>query len=263
MADKKPLVSIGIPVFNGERFIRESLDSLLAQDYANLEIIISDNASTDGTGDVCREYLHKEARICYYRNEINLGAVANFNRVLELSSGKYFMWASDHDLWEPGFVSRCVYVLETEADVVLVYSRTMLIDLEGIPLGLTPDQMDTRGMPPGRRFRHLLLNLTWCNMIYGVISLDVLRQTRRCTNVWGSDTALLADLSLRGSFAQLPEVLFYRRKNRPDEEPQTYKNRMLYAMDPMTAGERTKTPIEDLYHETHLILCNRQGGHKA
>ena len=100
MADSQPLVSIGMPVYNGERFIRQALDSLLAQDCENFELIISDNASADGTQEICLEYAAQDGRIRYYRNENNLGALANFNRVLGLAQGPYFMWAAHDDVWD-------------------------------------------------------------------------------------------------------------------------------------------------------------------
>jgi len=249
MADNKPLVSIGMPVYNGEKYIRQALDSLLAQDCANFELIISDNASKDGTAKICREYLTKDKRIRYYGNETNLGAVANFNRVFELSNAKYFMWAADHDLWHPTFISRCVSVMEEDCSVVLVYARTMLIDSRGCSLGLTSDQIDTRGLASVERYIQLIWNKRWGNMVYGVIRKEVLAETGRFRNIWGPDGALLAELALRGSFAQIDEPLFYRRVNRPHLEPEMHKKRVLYTLDPMTAAEKSQKSIEDLYRE--------------
>src|SRR5215467_531149 len=112
MTDGKQLVSIGLPAHNARKYIQQTLDSLLIQDYECFELIVSDNASTDGTWDVCQEYARRDKRISCYRNDINLGATKNFNRVLELSCGKYFMWAADHDRWHPSFISRCISILE-------------------------------------------------------------------------------------------------------------------------------------------------------
>lgn len=245
--NSRPLVSIGMPTYNGAEFIRQALDSLLAQDYDNFELIISDNASRDATPDICAECILKDNRIRYYRNETNLGAVWNFNRVFELSNGEYFMWAADHDLWDPCFLSRCVHVLESDDNVVLVYPLTMLVDSGGSSLELTQDQVDTRGMSPASSFKHLMLRLRTCSMVYGVMRREVLQQTGIFRNIWGSDNALLAELSLRGAIAQLPGVLFYRRRNRPDDVgPEAYKNRMLYALDPITAGEQSRKSIAQL-----------------
>ena len=249
MTDNKPLVSIGMPVYNGEKYIRQALDSLLGQDYGYFELIISDNASTDGTAGICQAYAARDKRIRYYRNETNLGAIKNFNRVFELSRGKYFMWAADHDMWHPTFISQCVSVIEQDRNVVLVYPRTMLIDPCECSLGLTPDQIDTRGLAPVDRYIQVIWYKRWANMVYGVIRREVLAGTSGFRNVWGTDGALLAELALRGSFAQIDEPLFYRRENRPRLEPEMDKKRVLYGLDPMTAAERSQKSIEDLYRE--------------
>ena len=246
MTDNKPLVSIGMPVYNGEKHIRQALDSLLAQDYGNFELIISDNASTDTTQEICHEYAMRDKRIRYYRNQQNMGNAWNFNRAFELYSGEYFMWAADHDLWHPTFISRCVAVMEEDRSVVLVYPRTMLIDSCGCSLGITPDQIDTRGLAPVKRYIRIIWGLGWCNMVYGVIRGEVLAETSGFRNVWGTDNALLAELALRGSFAQIGEPLFYRRESRPHLEPEMNKKRVLYDLDPTTAAERSQKSIEAL-----------------
>lgn len=154
------LVSIGMPVYNGEKYIRQALDSLLAQDYEYFELIISDNASTDRTAEICLDYVAKDKRVKYHRNETNLGALKNFNQVVNLSRGKYFLWAADHDLWHSTFISPCVSVLEQDSEIVLAYARTRLISIDGTDLGLTPDVIDTRGMPAFRRYLDIIWNLS-------------------------------------------------------------------------------------------------------
>ena len=254
------MVSIGMPVYNGERFIRQALDSLLAQDYENFELIISDNASTDQTQEISLEYVAKDKRIRYYRNQSNLGSVNNFNRVLDLSRSKYFMWAGDHDLWHPTLISRCISILETDLEVVLVYPRTMLIDTDGNNLGLTSDQIDTRGLSPLERFKYIVFKLGWCNMMYGVIRTEQLGHTGKVRNVWGTDNAMLAELSLLGSFAQIPDALFFRRKNRPDLPREMHKRRVLDTLDPITASERSKQSFDSLHRElgrVHLQIVSQ------
>jgi Glycosyltransferases involved in cell wall biogenesis len=158
MKNRKPLVSIGLPTYNGERFIRQSLDSLIEQDYENFELIISDNASTDKTPEICKEYVSKDPRIKYYRNERNLGAMANFKRVFELSSGEFFMFASDHDLWDKTFISRCVEVLTEDPSVVLCFSNNALIDQNGEILETISDEyLDNRNIDrPYLRFHKFI-----------------------------------------------------------------------------------------------------------
>jgi glycosyltransferase involved in cell wall biosynthesis len=108
----EPLVSIGVPVYNGERFVSRSLNAILAQTYKNYEVIISDNGSTDATNNICQEFAAKDSRIKLSRNETNQGAYANFMKVLKLSQGKYFAWAAADDQWAPEFLSSMVEQLE-------------------------------------------------------------------------------------------------------------------------------------------------------
>src|ERR1700726_3052082 len=126
-----PLVSIGIPVFNAQRYLREALDSLIAQDYENIELVISENASTDGTAAICREYAARDPRVRYERAEMNQGAVWNFNRVYSLARGTYFMWAAFDDLRAPSYVRRCVERLEAQPSAVLCCTDVRLIDEAG------------------------------------------------------------------------------------------------------------------------------------
>src|SRR3954453_7918568 len=118
----RPLVSIGMPVYNAERHRAEAIDSLLAAGWPDLEIIISDNASSDGTESICRQYAERDSRIAYHRTVENQGAVWNFNRVFELARGRYFMWAAHDDRREPRFVSTCMAALEARPDAVMCCS---------------------------------------------------------------------------------------------------------------------------------------------
>ena len=124
-----PLVSIGLPVFNGDRFLRESIDSLLAQSFSDFELVISDNASTDDTSAICEEYERADSRIRYVRNKTNIGGFRNHNKVFELSTGKYFAWASHDDIRLPKYIESCVEVLERSRETILCYTKTTIIDL--------------------------------------------------------------------------------------------------------------------------------------
>ena len=107
-----PKISIGMPVYNGEKYIREALDSLLAQTFTDFELIISDNASTDNTEKICREYMSIDNRISYFRQKKNLGALVNFKFVLEHAKSNLFMWAAYDDLWAPNFLLDANHLLE-------------------------------------------------------------------------------------------------------------------------------------------------------
>ncbi len=171
------------------------------------------------------------------------------------------MWAGDHDLWDPSYISRCTSVLEEDPTVVLAYSRTMLVDLEGDPIELLPDQIDTRGMISSERYVHLIRNLRWCNMVYGVIRRESLKQTSLLRNIFGPDHLLLAELALKGAFAQVPAPLFYRRQNRPDEnvdrDAEAWKLRVIEGLDPSANCNWRKVTVSDLYgalRNEHLRL---------
>jgi glycosyltransferase involved in cell wall biosynthesis len=140
------LVSIGMTVYSGERFLPEALNTLLAQTYENFELIISDSALTDKTEEICREYAARHARIRFHRNKTNLDAIKDFNRAFELSTGEYFMWAADHDVWELTFISRCVEVLEQDTLVVLYHPLTRWIETDDTRGEVIPPRHDRRGI---------------------------------------------------------------------------------------------------------------------
>ncbi|MBS0016773.1 MAG: glycosyltransferase family 2 protein, partial [Arthrospira sp. SH-MAG29] len=129
-----PRVSIGLPVYNGENFIQETLDCLLSQTFDDFELIICDNASTDRTEEICRDYAARDKRIRYYRHPENLGAAKNYNRTFELSTAEYFKWAAHDDLYAPEFLERCVEALDTHPSTVLCYPQEYWIDEQGNPL---------------------------------------------------------------------------------------------------------------------------------
>jgi glycosyltransferase involved in cell wall biosynthesis len=253
MADNKPRVSIGMPVYNGEEYIRQALDSLLAQDYGNFELVISDNASTDRTQEICHEYAMRDKRIRYYRNETNLGAVANFNRVFELSKGTYFMWAGAHDLHHPAFITRCLRPLVEDASIVLVYPRAVEIDAGGHELG---PRADALGAPLDGDASMRFCRMLWegrCTAIYGIIRAASLRRSRGIRNTPGPDRVLLGELSLIGSFTQVPDVLLYLRRTRPAVGPTEYMRIQARALYPNSA-KRFVTPYLHPFYRMYAFI---------
>ena len=209
-----PRVSIGMPVYNGERYLEGALESILSQDYADFELIISDNASADATESICRKAARADGRVRYYRNAENMGAAYNYNQAFELGSGEYFKWAAHDDLWEPSLLGRCVAVLsDAPDDVVLCYPKTILIDEGGARLGGYEDNMDIRVRSPHGRLRRVLKNLQMCNAVFGLMRRKALQSTRLIGRYMASDMVLLAELSLRGQFWEVPEQLFMRRRH--------------------------------------------------
>ncbi len=209
-----PRVSIGLPVYNGERYLTEALDSILSQTYTDFELVISDNASTDGTDGICREYASRDGRIGYHRSDINRGAAWNYNRVFELSQGEYFKWASHDDRCASTFLERCVTALDAAPEVVVSFPRTTLIDAEGGTIDMEEDDLPLDSPDVATRFAACLNPMKLChNVIFGLIRRDILAGTPLIGAYLASDRSLVAELSLYGPFEELPERLFFRRKH--------------------------------------------------
>jgi len=206
-----PRLSIGLPVYNGERFLRFTLDSILGQTYRDFELIISDNASTDSTMLICQDYATRDSRVRYYRNLENIGAAENFNRVFSLARGKYFKWAAADDLISPTFLENCIAVLDQDPGVILSYSKVNRIDSSG-ELGGTYDYpMRVCDPAPHIRFSDLILINHFCVAVFGVVRRKILAETPLIAKYVGSDRVLLAELGLRGRLHEIPEYLFHRR----------------------------------------------------
>jgi len=213
-SDAAPLVSIGLPVYNGGELLRRALDSLLAQNYANFELIISDNASTDGTWDILQEYAARDPRIRLYRNAHNKGSTYNFNRVYELATGEYFMWAAHDDVWEPGFVSLCVQHLLAHPDAAVCYA--------GQPA--TPFRRDP-ALDHAEAWRRALSLLdTWpapAVAVYGLFRRAALRPALPLLDVEGPDAIILMHMALAGPIVILPQALHHYTR-----APRTIKVRL-------------------------------------
>ena len=221
-------LSIGLPVYNGERFLAQALDCLLVQTFQDFEIIISDNASTDRTSDISRDYARADRRVRYIRNPRNLGAIANFNRVFDLSSAPLFKWAAHDDLYHEDYLESCVRILDENPDVMLAHSNAAFIDENGKPFPFDskagcyidpktgvlqrPDSPAIGDSPIAvERFWQVLAYARWGTLQFGVIRRQILQQTRLEQNFAGSDRPLLAELALLGRFKSSPERLFLKR----------------------------------------------------
>ncbi len=205
-------VNIGMPVYNGEPFLRETLDAILAQTFRDFELIISDNASTDATEQICREYAAQDRRIRYYRERHNIGASANFNRVFQLASSQYFKWSAADDLHAPDFLAKCVEILDRDRSVVLCHSQVQIINEQGQFLHNYNIKLDTDRPEPQKRF-HDLLSWHLCYQIFGLIRSSALKKTSLLGNYGHADGVLLASIALQGRFYEIPEPLFFARKH--------------------------------------------------
>lgn len=203
-----PRVTVGLPVYEGKRFLAGALDSLLAQDFDDFEVIVSDNGSTDGSADLAADYAARDGRVHVVRGFRNVGAARNFNRVFELGRGELFTWAACDDRHAPTWMARCVEALDADPGAVLAYTRALDVDEAGNVLGPVDFELATDDPDPARRFGEVVLRPHPCFQVFGVIRADVLAMTQLLGPYSGSDRVLLADLALRGRFVEIPERLF-------------------------------------------------------
>jgi glycosyltransferase involved in cell wall biosynthesis len=208
-----PRVSIGLPVYNGERFIKESIDSLLTQTFTDFEIIISDNASTDSTEQICRDYLKIDKRIKYLRQGENKGALANFVVVLENSSGHYFMWASSDDKFSNNHIEKLVQSLELNHGVSVSMSNAKIIDESGIVLSQTNIQ-DLRNSQTQNKLSYALaLGSKHHYFIYGLWIRSILNTLLPIPNCRFCDRIFILYASTVINFKVVSEATYYRRKH--------------------------------------------------
>jgi glycosyltransferase involved in cell wall biosynthesis len=227
MNERAPRVSVGLPVYNGQDYLSQALDALLSQTFSDFELVISDNASTDDTEEICRQYAAGDRRIRYYRSEENLGAAPNFNRAFELSRGEYFKWAAHDDLCGPEYLERTVAVLDGDASVVLCHTATKEIDESGtVVRELAPK--------PQMGSRHVHERLYDCIcvphpqvLVFGLIRAQVLRKTQLIGSFSSSDRVLLGELAMRGRFHETAETHFFRRRH-PEQSYLRFSSRHAY-----------------------------------
>lgn len=216
-------VSIGLPVYNGDRYLEQAIGSALAQTYEDFDLVISDNASTDRTQEICEAFARRDIRVRYYRNATNMGPIWNFNRVAELRRGRYFKWLNHDDAWAPTLLEHTVAVMDkAPPTVVLCHPKTVFIDEHGDTIEFYDDRLDLRSSSAHERLADLIRNLRRCNVLFGLMRSEALDRTRPMGAFVSSDKVLLAELSLLGQFWQLDEPLFLRRMH---PEGSTFANK--------------------------------------
>lgn len=239
-------------VFNAKPFLSETLSSLLTQDYDNFEIVISDNASTDGSSEICEELARQDPRIKHYRNAENVGAVKNWNNAFTKSNGEYFMWASDHDRFSSDYLRRGVEILDADKACTLVYAQTESVDYYGKSTGIDRASLDTTGLGPKERFRKVLWGLKRCSLVHGVQRTSNLTKLGGFPNSWAMDMALIPALSALGTFHQIEEPLYSRRDNRPPDHD--YQKFVLENLDPGKKRSDGSLDKSSLFKETRTAL---------
>jgi glycosyltransferase involved in cell wall biosynthesis len=207
MSSAKPRVSIGLPIYNAERFLPQALDAILSQTYTDFELIICDNASTDSTAAICQAYAAKDPRVRVHRSPRNQGVSRNFNRAFELAQGEYFKWCTHDDLPAPDYVEKAVRFLDEHPDYILCYAQTRGIDENGDEVRTYEYDPLTDSPFPNVRFSDFTTHENHCFQTFGVIRAETLRRTPLHEHYASSDWVLLARLALLGRFHRLPEYL--------------------------------------------------------
>lgn len=211
MVESSPSLTIGLPVYNGAEYLSSAIESILGQTGVDFELIISDNASTDGTEAIGRAFVEHDRRVVYHRNERNLGLDTNFNLLVPLARGLYFKWATADDLLLPGYLERCVRVLEADPSVVLSYPRTTFVDGMGNPLDRHDPGWHLVSDDVSQRLRYAIVATHFVNAVLGVIRTDALQRTKLHASYPAGDLRLMAELSILGKFVEVPETLYVRR----------------------------------------------------
>jgi glycosyltransferase involved in cell wall biosynthesis len=243
-----PRLSIGLPVYNGENYLAESIEALLGQTFEDFELLISDNASTDETARICARYQAADPRIRYIRQARNVGCAPNHNFLVTQARGELFKWASHDDLYARDLLERCVDALDKYPDAVLAQSFTALIDGSGAVIMPVKYALDTAVPSAPERFRSVLFDPGGDDG-GAVIRTSLLRRTALTGSYYRADRTFVAELSLYGSFYQVPDWLYFRREH-PDRASRAFPSVQTWCanLDPRRA-DRLRNPVVRLYAE--------------
>ncbi len=212
MSDYRPSVSICLPVYNGENYVLEAITSVLEQTFEDFELIISDNASTDRTQEICRDASERDRRVRYFRADANRGLAWNFNRAFELATGRYLVWFAHDDVMHHEYVGRCVEALKQDSGAVLAFANATYIDDKGRVIRQLNFDNSSASERPCQRF-HNILHDGMCDPICGLMRTEILKKTRLHQGFADSDRVLLVEMGLRGRFSLVTEHLFSRREH--------------------------------------------------
>lgn len=271
-----PRVSIGLPVYNSERYLRPAVESILNQTFSDFELIIRDNASTDGTPEIARELAARDARIRFIKVERNEGVAANFNRVFSLARAPYFRWHPADDLVAPEQLERCVQILDADPEIVLAYPRTTLIDEAGRETEDYDDGLHLDDPSASVRFKQYTKSVGLVNVHYGLMRSEVLRRSILLLDFVSADVVMLGELALRGRFHEIPDRLFFRRTHAQGslareghdreqyyhgadyaaapEKPPDYLRRWKYLGTSLWVAGRTPIPMTEKFRVSSFLL---------
>jgi glycosyltransferase involved in cell wall biosynthesis len=250
-----PPLTIGLPVYNGQNFLSESLDSLLAQTYGDFELLISDNASTDATEAICRDYAGRDARIRYLRQDVNIGAAPNHNYLIRAARGRLFKWAAHDDLFAPKLVERCIEALDDQPELILAHSYKGIVDERGETLAVYDYRLGTDSPRASERFRSLMFT-EGGDDFYGVVRTDVIRRVAPHDSYYNAGRKFVVELSLYGPFHQVPEVMFFRREHPSRGDNLGSIQRVCSNLDPRRRGQSTARLMAEMV-AAYPVAINR------
>ena len=248
---KIPTVSIGLPVYNAAQYLDETIGSILRQSYTDFELIISDNASTDRTFPICRSYAQRDGRIRLFQNDINKGAAYNYNKVLELARGRFFLWHAMDDLIEPEFLAVCVDLLNTNPSASVAYTGARVIDSNGVEIQVPCRPVFFDSMDVVQRFSSALDPIPYNDCaIFGMMRREILRRTHGMGAYLAADRCFTAELLLHGFFVKSPRVLFSRRKHAHNVDT---SEKFLAWWSPKLVGQITLPQWRVLFENTSTV----------
>jgi glycosyltransferase involved in cell wall biosynthesis len=255
-SSERPLVGLGMPVFNGGRYIAEAVQSILAQSYENLELVICDNASTDTTEEICRDFAARDPRVRYNRNPQNIGAHPNYNRTFELSRGKYFKWVPHDDVLHTDYLSACVEALEADPGAVVCQTQLDFIGAAGEPLGVCgTDLPGAQLTQSARRFGTAILTAHNCYEVMGLYRRSVLENSILLMSFHGADRALIAQLTLFGHFLHVSKPLLRVRDHKERYTRSQVKPKERAAWHDARLKGKLSFPTWRLYREYWAMLA--------
>ena len=202
-----------MPVYNGQTYLAHTLDSVLAQTYTDFVLYITDNASTDRTAEICKEYAAKDSRIVYMRNPENVGAAGNYERCFLPAKSEYFRWQNADDPIEPTLIEECIKFLDEHPDYVLAYGKSNIMDADNNITGTYDDNLHLPQERASERFITCLNVIGLQNLMYGLIRREALGHTARMKAYMSADINLIVELTLYGKFHEIPKHLFHCRRH--------------------------------------------------
>lgn len=207
-----PLVSIGVALFNDEKWVRRTLESIIFQQHQNIEVILSDDCSSDETAGICQEFAGKDSRVKYIRQKRNIGALANHELLFNLSSGDYFMWSNGHDFFESNYILNCLESLESDPSIALCCGKTLRIDINGNQEALLYNGLDTRCLDTIESFKAVFSSVTKnACLFYGLFRSNVMKKSKLHRKTIGGDLIFINEIGLLGNVLQRDDTTFYRQ----------------------------------------------------